>query len=117
MASVCPARTQSPGWTSTCVTMPPSPTTPTGMSTRAASDPVALIVRATVDWPGLTTVTTGAGADCGAGADSPLRVEIHAAATTSSTATPPPASNSRLRRARAASSSMMTAVSPSSCVS
>ena len=39
--------------------MPPSPATPTGISTRAASDPVAAIVRATWVRPGTTTVTVG----------------------------------------------------------
>ena len=118
VASVCPARTQSPGCTSTRVTMPPSPTTPTGMSTRAASEPVALTVRATVDCPGLVTVTTGATAP-GAGAAAvspPPRIEMATAAATSATAMPAPMISFFLLRRRS-SPSMMIVESPSTWVS
>ena len=47
------------GLDSTRATWPPSPATPTGMSRRAASEPVAVIVRATSLRPGTMTVTVG----------------------------------------------------------
>ena len=58
-ARTWPAGPIGAGSTSTARTIPPSPATPTGMSTRAARDPVAAIVRATWIRPGTTTVTVG----------------------------------------------------------
>ena len=57
-----PARadTQLPGSTSTRVTSPPSPATPTGISRRAASVPVAETTRSTIWRPGTATLTVGA---------------------------------------------------------
>ncbi len=116
-ASTCPARTQSPGCTSTLLTMPPSPTTPTGISIRAPSDPVAVTVRATVDWPGLLTVTTGTCAVTAGAAAPPPRIEIHTALPTSATTITAATSHSRRLRVRASSSSMTTAESAMTWVS
>ena len=58
-ASTCPAFTHWPGSTSTWRTSPPSPATPTGMSRRAASEPVAVTSWSTVSRPGTATVTDG----------------------------------------------------------
>ena len=54
-ASTWPWRTQLPASTSTAVTRPPSPATPTGWSRRAASAPDAVTTRATWLRPGTTT--------------------------------------------------------------
>ena len=60
VASTCPAPTHWPGSTSTRTTWPPSPTTPTGISRRAARLPVEEITRSTRLRPGVITVTVGA---------------------------------------------------------
>ncbi len=65
-ASTWPFSTHWPGSTSTRVTIPPSPDTPIGISRRAASEPVAVIVRATEERPGTTTETSGS---CSVGFD------------------------------------------------
>jgi len=88
VASTCPAFTQAPGSTSTRVIMPPSPATPTGISRRAASVPVAWISRSTVERPGAMTETVGS---CSTGlavaALCPRPNTAQAATATSSTTT------------------------------
>jgi hypothetical protein len=59
VASTWPAFTQSPGSTSTCRIIPPCPATPTGISRRAASEPVAVMTWPTLCRPGAITLTAG----------------------------------------------------------